>query len=167
MEAGSRFRQRASIFRQQTPFMQGMRKGTLEKTKDQAAGKQTTSNGKVLKTPKRDFISWNLLFWSKENGFTLKKEYQFHPERKMAVFDWAIPDKKIGIEYQGGIFMNKSGHSNMLGQKRDHKKFNSAQILGWKVLTYNALSYLEILKDLKEMAIAECQIWLPVPGYED
>lgn len=52
-------------------------------------------------------------------------------------FDYAWPNKKIAIEYQGGVFMRKSGHTNVTGQTRDWKKINEAQLKGWIVILVN------------------------------
>lgn len=51
--------------------------------------------------------------------------------------DFAWPEYKIAIEYQGGMFMGKSGHSNVAGQTRDCKKINEAQLKGWLVIFAN------------------------------
>lgn len=52
--------------------------------------------------------------------------------------DYAWPQYKIAIEYQGGVFMRgKSGHSNVAGQTRDWKKLNEAQLKGWIVILVN------------------------------
>lgn len=64
------------------------------------------------------------------------KEYQFMNSRNWR-FDWALVDLKIGIEYQGGMLMVKSGHSSIMGQSRDWEKFNEAQIRGWIVICVN------------------------------
>ena len=64
-------------------------------------------------------------------------EHRFHPSRRWR-FDFAYPDKKLAIEYQGGVYMNKSGHSNVSGMERDCLKFSSAAALGWRVMPINA-----------------------------
>ncbi len=51
-------------------------------------------------------------------------------------FDYAIPEFKIGIEINGGVWAKgHSGHSSGKGIMRDYEKSNLAQSLGWKVLT--------------------------------
>jgi hypothetical protein len=97
-----------------------------------------------------DQIGWILIDFCAKNGLQLRTEYVFHPGRKWR-FDWAIPERKISVEYQGGVFMAKSGHSNQKGQSRDQEKMNQAQILGWKILQYNALNYIQITEDLKKL----------------
>jgi hypothetical protein len=97
-----------------------------------------------------DQIGWVIIDFCAKRKMLFWREYPFHPERKWR-FDFAIPEKKIAIEYQGGIFMAKSGHSSIKGQSRDQEKMNQAQILGWKVLSYNALNYSQITDDLKKL----------------
>lgn len=67
-------------------------------------------------------------------------EYRFHPVRKWR-FDFAIPDSKIAIEYEG-VFNpgNKvSRHTHVIGFSNDCEKYNEAALLGWKVLRFTAL----------------------------
>lgn len=95
-------------------------------------------------------IGWSLYNFCKTNNLLLVKELKFHPTRRWR-FDWAIPEKKWAVEFNGGVFMNKSGHSNAAGQTRDQEKMNQAQILGWKVLSYNAKNWETITEDLKSL----------------
>lgn len=60
-------------------------------------------------------------------------KYKLHhvgaiPGRKFEIDLW-WPKYKVGIECQGGVFMSKSGHMGV-GQVRDYKKTNLAQING-------------------------------------
>ena len=77
------------------------------------------------------------------------EELEFHPNRKFR-FDWAIPDLMIAIEYEG-IFSKKSGHTTISGYTKDCEKYNSAQLLGWKVLRYTAKNYKNLHQDLKNL----------------
>jgi len=98
--------------------------------------------------------SWDLYWLIKDfcniNALKFETEYRFHVERKWRA-DFAIPEMMVLIEYQGGVFMNKSGHSNIKGQTRDQEKMNQAQILGWKVLQYSAKNYTQLTEDLKKL----------------
>jgi len=76
-------------------------------------------------------------------------EYSFHPERKWR-FDFAIPEMKIGIEYNG-IMSAKSRHTTITGYSKDMEKINAAQKLGWVVLQYTPLNYKNMLNDLNEI----------------
>lgn len=61
-------------------------------------------------------------------------EWYFHPGRKWR-FDYALPDKKIAIEIDGGVFTG-GRHSGGIGQKKDMEKMNAAAELGWLVFHY-------------------------------
>jgi hypothetical protein len=69
-------------------------------------------------------------------------EYQFAPYRKFR-FDLAIPDLKIGIEYEG-VISEKSGHTTIKGFTKDCQKYNLAVSLGWSVYRYTALNINEL-----------------------
>lgn len=82
-----------------------------------------------------------------ELGLYVEREYIFHDVR-MWRFDYAIIKYKIAIEVEGGAFkkrtyVNKKGenittiggrHNSSLGFLNDMEKYNSAAVLGWKVL---------------------------------
>ena len=97
-----------------------------------------------------DQIGWILMDFCRRNDLKLEREYRFH-EKRMWRFDWAVPEKKWAFEFNGGVFMSKSGHSNAKGQTRDQEKSNQAQLLGWKVLTYNAKNYKQLSEDLEKI----------------
>ncbi|QQT60984.1 hypothetical protein I6I97_17435 [Sphingobacterium multivorum] len=70
-----------------------------------------------------------------ELSIELWPEFFFSVER-LYRFDYAIPELKIGIEVNGGVWAKgNSGHSSGKGIMRDYEKSNLAQSLGWKVLT--------------------------------
>jgi very-short-patch-repair endonuclease len=50
--------------------------------------------------------------------------------------DFSYPDKKIGIEVQGGIY-TRGAHSRGTGLERDYEKYNQAQVLGWDVYQFS------------------------------
>ena len=83
----------------------------------------------------------------KSSGLKFLEEYKFSPERNFR-FDWALPDLKIAIEYEG-IFSEKSGHTTLSGYKKDVIKYNLATKLEWKILRYTADNYSDIEEDLK------------------
>lgn len=86
----------------------------------------------------------------KIEGIKVETEYRFHPERKWR-FDFAIPDKKIAIEYEGVYGGGKSRHTTVSGYTADSEKYNEAAKLGWTVLRYTAKSYGKLITDLKEL----------------
>lgn len=70
-----------------------------------------------------------------ELGLEVWPEFYFSTERLYRL-DYAIPEHKIGIEVNGGIWAKgNSGHSSGTGILRDYEKSNLAQALGWKIIT--------------------------------
>ncbi len=78
-----------------------------------------------------------------------EKEFQFDEVRKFR-FDWAIPSKKIAIEFEG-LMSEKSRHTTLNGYSNDCIKYNLAQLKGWRVLRYTILNYKNIEVDLKNI----------------
>lgn len=107
---------------------------------------KSTINGKI--SVEKESIK-KLLWWYKRQGLIADyvEELQFHDVR-MFRFDWAIPDIKIAIEYEG-LMSKKSGHTTIDGYTSDCTKYNLAQLCGWKVLRYTAKNYLDLENDLK------------------
>jgi very-short-patch-repair endonuclease len=64
-----------------------------------------------------------------------EREWRFHPTRKWRL-DFAYPEKRIGIEVQGGIYV-RGAHSRGTGLERDYEKLNTAQMLGWTVFQFS------------------------------
>jgi hypothetical protein len=84
----------------------------------------------------------------KSNGIIAVPEYKFHPKRKWR-FDYAFPDIKVALEIEGGLFhktryMDKrtgqmkevtgGRHTTGSGYLKDMEKYNTATLMGWKVL---------------------------------
>jgi very-short-patch-repair endonuclease len=86
----------------------------------------------------------------KIEGVEFVKEYRFHPTRKWR-FDFAIVEKKIALEFEGGVFHGKSRHTTGKGFTEDAAKYNEAAKLGWKVLRYTAKGYSKLIEDLKQI----------------
>jgi hypothetical protein len=86
----------------------------------------------------------------KQKGLNLEKEYKFDDKRKYR-FDYAIIHKimyysgliniKIAFEYEGGIYMNKSGHTNTKGYYSNCNKYNLAAYQNWKVYRFTAAHF--------------------------
>ncbi|MEW6507202.1 MAG: DUF559 domain-containing protein [Bacteroidota bacterium] len=70
-------------------------------------------------------------------GYKFQREYKFHPTRKWR-FDFALPNQKVAIEFEGGVFLPKARHTSMVGYSKDVEKYREAVLLGWKVLRYTA-----------------------------
>lgn len=89
-----------------------------------------------------------LVVWSLEQGIQVVKEYRFHQDR-MWRFDFSLPDKMIGIEYDG-LVSRKSRHTTLTGFTGDAEKMNAAQALGWKVIRFTVKNYKTVLKELEK-----------------
>lgn len=112
------------------------------------------------------YIHWQLKYWCIDNNYLLVPELRFDKDREYR-FDFAVMkgiseeqarkfqyDRSnivAAIEYQGGIFMKKSGHSSPKGATRDSDKSNLAQSLGWPLLTFTVLNYRNVLQDLEKL----------------
>lgn len=59
------------------------------------------------------------------------KEYRFHPKRKWR-FDYALPDHKIAIEVEGGVWSG-GRHTSPKGFLGDIEKYNCAALMGWRL----------------------------------
>ena len=64
-------------------------------------------------------------------GVECVKEYKFHPERRWR-FDYAIPEYKIALEVEGGVW-TQGRHTRPQGFLGDVEKYNTATLLGWRV----------------------------------
>jgi len=67
-------------------------------------------------------------------GINHVREYKFLHDRRFK-FDLAIPEKKIAIEFEGGIFTG-GRHTRGSGYAKDAKKYNLATQHGWRLLRY-------------------------------
>lgn len=65
-------------------------------------------------------------------GIECVKEYRFHNTRKWR-FDFAIPEHKIAIEVEGGVWTG-GRHTSPKGFLGDMEKYNTATVMGWRVL---------------------------------
>lgn len=63
---------------------------------------------------------------------TCVKEHRFHPVRKWR-FDYAIPEHKIALEVEGGVWTD-GRHVRAEGFLGDMEKYNTATLMGWRVL---------------------------------
>lgn len=59
------------------------------------------------------------------------KEHKFHPKRKWR-FDYAIPEYKIALEVEGGVWTG-GRHIRAQGFLGDMEKYNTATLMGWRV----------------------------------
>lgn len=63
-------------------------------------------------------------------------EHRFHPVRRWR-FDWALVDRKIAFEFDGGVFTG-GRHTRGAGFSADCEKKNIAQSMGWQVYCFTA-----------------------------
>lgn len=95
----------------------------------------------------KDYISLVL----QHCGEKVVKEFVFSSERKFRS-DWALPDLKILIEYEGLVFTGnrnhkttgKSGHTTIAGYNSNCEKYSLASVEGWIVLRFTAMNYKNI-----------------------
>lgn len=91
-------------------------------------------------------MHWDLKYYCLEQNITFEKELRFCSNRKFR-FDFALPDYKIAIEYDG-LNSHKSGHTTLVGFTKDTEKRKLAIELGWDVLNYTVLNYQNVLQDI-------------------
>ena len=66
------------------------------------------------------------------------REYRFHPTRKWRS-DFFLPQKRVLVEIEGGVWMSKARHTSGIGYSNDVEKYNEATVLGFKVLRYTSI----------------------------
>ncbi len=66
-----------------------------------------------------------------EHGHKCELEYRFAPGRKWR-FDLALPEFKIALEVQGGIF-TRGRHVRGPALLKEWEKLNAAAALGWRI----------------------------------
>lgn len=79
-------------------------------------------------TPKTDFFT---LLCRSDLKVECVKEHKFHPTRKWR-FDYAIPEHKIALEVEGGVWTG-GRHTSPKGFLNDMEKYNTATLMGWRV----------------------------------
>lgn len=60
------------------------------------------------------------------------KEFRFHPTRRWR-FDYAMPEHKIAVEVEGGVWTG-GRHTSPKGFLGDIEKYNTATAMGWRIL---------------------------------
>lgn len=74
----------------------------------------------------------------KKKGINIIKEYKFLPNRKYR-FDYAIPELKIAIEIEGGLYVY-GRHNRPKGYINDLEKYNLATLNGWRMLRFPSIN---------------------------
>lgn len=80
------------------------------------------------------------------------QELKFHPTRRWR-FDYAHPDLKIAIEIEGAVW-TRGRHTRGAGYLADCEKYNTAQIMGYRVLRYATSQMAEMVDDVKKLCKA-------------
>lgn len=96
-------------------------------------------------------------FARKELGVEPVKEYQFHKSRKWR-FDYAFIEHKIALEVEGGVYTG-GRHIRPKGFLNDIEKYNTAAMLGWRVLRTTP----DNLRTFKTIELIRCAI----QGYDN
>lgn len=121
--------------------------------KGKIRGFKTSTFQKGTNSNKSAALAWldkNLSYWSKENGLKMEKEYRFDGVRRYR-FDYAWPEIMTALEFEGGVFMKRSGHNTAAGLTRDSDKYNLATVQGWRVIRFTALNYSKAIRILNEL----------------
>lgn len=69
-------------------------------------------------------------------GIEHRLEYKFLHDRRFR-FDIAIPQYRVAVEFEGGIFTG-GRHTRGKGYAKDAKKYNLAVMHNWKLLRYTS-----------------------------
>lgn len=90
----------------------------------------------------------------KSIGKPFFREYRFHIKRKWK-FDFAFPELKVAIEFEGGIFA-AGRHVRGKGFANDVEKYREATLSGWRVLRYTSEDFKKfghsvIIDDIKRV----------------
>ncbi len=124
--------------------------GKIRGFSDKKYSAKTAKNIPPQKSKALIWLDLNILYWCNERLLSLEKEYQFDPERKWR-FDYCIPAHKIYIEYEGGIYLAKSGHNTAKGYTKDTEKYNAATVQGWRGIRVTASNYKTVLDQLNRL----------------
>lgn len=95
--------------------------------KPRAIVKKTATEKRT--TPTQDLFT--MACWS-HLKLCVKKEYRFHKTR-MWRLDYAIPEHKLAIEVEGGVWTG-GRHTRPQGFTNDMEKYNTAARMGWRIL---------------------------------
>lgn len=129
----------------------GINQHLLPKTrKKREIGGRVVTKHYPKKSEPLNHIEIALLDWCQQRGLTLYEEYVFSTVRAYRL-DYALPDLKLGIEYEGSIHKTNGDHRSKKGVQRDIEKGNLAVQEGWRVLRFSAINYLMITEELNKI----------------
>lgn len=140
------------------------RDGRIRGFVDKGVKKKETQEQRLKFPPKKgkalEWLEWNLMYWSNERALSMVREHQFDEQRKWR-FDFCWPAIRVALEFEGGIFLAKSGHNTAKHYNKDTDKYNRAAVLGWDVIRVTAMNYKSSLQILNEIV---CQKLATTPN---
>lgn len=95
---------------------------------DKSIAKTKKSRQTAAKPPLRDVFT---VICKTDLKVDCVKEFKFHPVRKWR-FDYAVPEHKIALEVEGGVWTG-GRHTSPKGFLGDIEKYNTATLMGWRV----------------------------------
>lgn len=95
---------------------------------DKSIAKTKKSRQTAAKPPLRDVFT---VICKTDLKVDCVKEFKFHPVRKWR-FDYAVPEHKIALEVEGGVWTG-GRHTSPIGFLGDIEKYNTATLMGWRV----------------------------------
>jgi very-short-patch-repair endonuclease len=72
-----------------------------------------------------------------DKRFTPVEEYRFHDKRRWR-FDYAFVPEGVAVEIEGGVYSG-GGHTRGKHYQSDCEKYNTATLMGWRVLRYTTV----------------------------
>ncbi|EJW93329.1 hypothetical protein EVA_18564, partial [gut metagenome] len=96
---------------------------------DKLPARKTKRAQKKGKAPLRDIFT---IICKTDLKTECVKEFKFHPTRRWR-FDYALPEYKIALEVEGGVWTG-GRHTSPKGFLGDMEKYNTATLMGWRVL---------------------------------
>jgi hypothetical protein len=95
---------------------------------DKSIAKTKKSRQTAAKPPLRDVFT---VICKTDLKVDCVKEFKFHLVRKWR-FDYAVPEHKIALEVEGGVWTG-GRHTSPKGFLGDIEKYNTATLMGWRV----------------------------------
>lgn len=112
-----------------------LQKGSAKISKKSPAGiarpKQTAMQQPQYSTKAVDHLLWQISAYEFREPL---REYRFDPVRKYR-FDFAWPERKVAVEYEGGIHHGGS-HTRGKRYQSDCRKYNLAVFHGWRLFRF-------------------------------
>ena len=95
----------------------------------------------------------------------LVEQYKFYPHRRWKS-DFAIPDKQLLVEIEGGVNPSTSRHKSIVGYHNDTVKYNAAVLHGWQVLRFDTFWVTRCPHEAALLVLSTCGLWLLQDDWE-